>query len=761
MPFVDKLPVLIEQIRKATTEALRDVLKEDPTLASNDASFRPREIPEGGLLNSSEFNYEQYALFLVLRSIYAQVSEIEATRRRHENVLTESFTKSRSALLKSINDLRVFTFLQQFPEYDDVKFVDFNTARNLSERAPLAKIDTESRFMRLAVTSQRTARINRENVEPKITISHHGGGRSGSMIQDFNPARMLDGDTSTYWADLIVADAPIVQEYKDSRGKSRRCDGLVTDVILHLSESSRINVIRLLPFGEYPIGVIDIAYKESQHSDNWIPLPGFIEQDAGLDWIELAFKPVHASLIRVTLYQRNYVQGIYHMPASMVHNTNLLEHSIAEAYKDRVGTSAISDPEVAQVAAFPELLGLLEAIGEFDSEVLRTDMPEERVREHELTEATLRAMARVLSRPDISLAKDMLEPAGLQVAPEEEELLEVKTTEYLVGLREVRVSYASYTPVSYYSSPKFSASKTPVEISLFVNEEHPQYSDAYGAFRLTGINYDIDLGEGLRLPIHPSNLSDIQDEFVYVDRHTRVGYTRFLPQSAAVIVRKNGVRVNTTNYYFEIDETLSLGKLTILGDFSSIAIYTVTYTPHYSSSQIELLELINSTPIRVPESFDGTDETNKVVTKYIPFVAWQIINDATNFSKRVGEGVWEYIGDTSQAVDGVTYSSENPIYEPIKVLVNNIKATNITDYSSSSQPVFSEVDPASKRYQYFHIGNYIYFNAPIADKQITVEYNWLVQHIQLVTTLRCFKQSGVDITPRINDYRLQIRTSPL
>jgi len=761
MAFLNKLPEIVTRVRESTTKAIRALIQKDPTLAANNGTYRPREISEGDQLNSNEFTFEQQSLYMVLRSVYAQVTELDATRRRHETVINESFTKSRSTILKAINDLRSFAFLQQFPEYDDVKFVDFNAARNLSDKGPLANVDTESRYVRLAVSSRTEARINRPNIEPKIEIFHFGGGNSQSMVQDFYPARMLDRDTTTYWADLIVSDGPIEQEYIDSRNRSRKMYGLVTEVHVHLAEATRINILRLLPFGEYPIRVVDIAYKESENAERWTPLPDFVEGDAGLDWIEVTFRPIQASIIRVTLHQTNYVKGIYHLPEEMVHNTNLLEHSIADAYRDRVGVSAISDPEVAQVAAFPELLGVLEAISEFDTEVLKTDLPEERVHEYELTEGTLRAMARVLSRPDISVARDLLEPIGASANEDKTGLLEVETTEYLVGIRDLTVSYITYAPVSYYSSPKFVSSKTPVEVSLALTEIHPTAQDETGKYRITGIDYSLDLGEGLRFPIHPVNHVYVEDEFIFVDRHTKIGYTRFLPASVSIIVRRNGARVPTSDYTFTIDTDLSLGKLTISDNFASTAIYTITYAPGTGASRIEIPTRIDSSPLRVPESFDGTDDSNRVISTYIPFIAWSIVNDEDNFEKRTGEGVWEYIGTGSTEVDGVTYSADSLIYEPIEVLVNNIKATNITNYDSSIQSAFTEIDPAQNLYQYFHSGNYFYFNAPIKDTQITISYNWMVQHLQLIATLRSFKQAGVDVTPKISDYRIQIRTSPL
>lgn len=762
MAFLDKLSDTITRIREATNRRIRSLVQEDPNLVATGATYRPAELREGQTLDSAQFNFEMQTLYLTLRSVFAQVTEIDATRVRHENIINESFKKSRSVLLKALNDLRAFTFLQQFPEYDDVKFVDFNAARNLSERGPLAEVDTDTRVLRLAVTSQAEARVQRPNVEPKISIRHLGGGRSESLVQDFHPTRMLDGDDKTYWADLIVTDGPVTQDYTDSRGKSRRMFGLVTEVEVKLAEVTRVNRLRLLPFGEYPVGIIDIAYKESDSADRWIPLPDFVESDPNLDWVEINFPPVQASIIRVTLNQKNYTTGHYLIPRSAAENTNYMDHVISDAYRDRVGTSGISDPEVAQVAVYPELLGLLEAVGEFDTEVLKTDLPEERVREHELSERLLKAMARVLSRADISIARDMLEPAGIEVEREDETLLEIKTTEYLVGLREFQASYLTFEPKSYYASPQFAASRTPVEVSLVVGETHPIFEDGHGGYRMTNVVHEIDFGEGLRLPIFPQNFTSVQDEFVDVDRHTKVGYTTFLPASLGVFVRKNGVKLPTSHYTFSIDTSLLVGKLTISQGFSPTAIYTISYAPVSTAKFIELPTEITSTQVRVPETFDGTDENNKVVTKYLPFVAWEIINDSDDWTKRAGEGVWEYGGAGSTTIDGITYSTSGTnFYEPIEILVNNIKATNITDYESNTQPIFTDIDPQEKLYQYFHVGNQFYFNAPIKGQQVKVNYRWLVQHIQLISTLRTFKQAGVDVTPKINDFRIQIRTSPL
>ena len=773
MRFLNSPPKIIRDIKEATAKRIIEATKQFPDLGPMVNSYSPREIPPDGMLASSEFNMELIALFEELRGLYSQITAVSLNSLQQKNVLNEAFRSTKAATLKLINDLRVYQFLKLYPQYSAVRFVDFHTARNETKVGPTAVVDTESRILKLAVTDKRLSQlVHPTRGEARVSIFHHGGGKSGSLIQDFNPERMLDSDDSTFWADLIVTKEPIVQMYAKSNGVVRDAHGLTTDIEVTLNETTTVNSLRLLPFAEYPLILIDMAYKESVSQDHWVQVPGFKEKSAGLDWIDLQFRPIRAAQIRMTLLQENHIRGIYHLPERMVHATNLLEHAIPDAYLSRVGVTGLSDAQIAKVSIAPEMLGYLESLRDLDKAIESAQLPREEIREYELATNMLKKVGRILSKPDLSKTVDLLEPAGYYPPEEAEELIEVKTIEYMVGIRTLEVSTIHYTPVAYYASPEFHPVTTPISISLITDEVHPEFVEDGTAFRLTSIDYFVDLGEGLSYPILPANSTSggyptVKDEFVPIDRHTRVGYTRFKPiPYSPVTVRKNGVVMAPESFDFSHTPVAGgpdTGSLTILldEDFSPTAIYTVTYLPVGSATEIDIRNLITSTALRIPEIFDGTDEFSHVRTKYVPHIAYEIINNSVSWSRRTGEGIWDYLPATTVTVDGVTYSSTNDTYEPIVVRVNNIKARNITDYLSGDQPAFTSAVDGDNVHEYFQVGSDFYFNEQIESKQITIQYNWMVQYVQLLATLRCFKQAGVDITPRVNDFHIRMETSPL
>ncbi len=765
MRFLDAAPDVLKRIKQAAQQRIRNVIEADPVeLEGKPTSYSPRDIPENGILSSTEFNYEMVALFEELRTLYSQLTAIDLTNLQQQNVTADAFGATRAAILKVINDLRVHAFLRKNPEWTTARFVDFHVARNESQLAPLAEIDTQTRTLKLTKANKEAVQlVHPSRGEARISIFHHGGGTSGSLIQDFNPEKMLDTSDDTFWADLIVTDEPISQTYVKSNGQTRLCQGLVTDIEVTLAEASTINNIRMLPFAEYPITIVDLAYKESTGSDHWKQVPDFEEVESTLDWEEVSFRPIRAAILKVTLLQENYVKGIYHLPEGMVHATNLLEHSIADAYLARVGTTGLSDAQIGEVSVSPELLGYMEALRDFQGELDNISLPLERIREYELTQGILERVGRILSKPNLGETIDMLEPAGIFPEDEEERLIEISTTEYMVGMRTLEVFRVIYNEKSYYASPKFHPGGTPVQIGLATVDKHPQFLDANGEYRLSSVEYSIDLGEGLRYPLHPDNhlvggTPYVQDEHVELDRHTQYGRTRFIPQILTVQIRKNGVIVPRQHFSFQ--NTGDYGEVTMTGDFSRTAIYTVSYVPETGAMSILLPTILDSTALRVPETFDGTDEDSHISTHYIPYIEYEVVNDTARFAKREDESVYEYLLAAQHEADGITYDSGD-VYEPMKIFVNNVKAKNITDYEGGTQPAFTRDDRDSGIFQYFHVGSEVYFSETVPDKQITLEYNWMVQYVQVHATLKCFKQAGVDITPSVDRFTVKLETRPL
>ncbi len=774
MRFLDASPQIIKDIKAATQRRILEAYRAvDPTtdIVGLVDSYSPRVIPPNDILVADEFNFELYALLEELQGIFAQTTATDLNSLQHKNVINEAFNSTKAAILKVINDLRVFQFLKLYPKYNAVRFVDFHASRNDTKIGPTAIVDTDTRILKLAVTDKQVSQlVHPTRGEARVSITHLGGGKSGSLIQGFNPERMLDTDPNTFWADLQVTKEPVTQVYLKSNGTMYDAQGLVTEVEVTLNETTTVNNLRILPFAEHPLRVIDVAYKEAASQDHWVQVPDFQDQEAGLDWIDLQFRPIRAAQVRLTMLQENYTRGIYHLPERMVHATNLLEHAMSDAYLARVGTSGLSDAQVAEVSVAPEMMGYIESLRDLDKAIESAQLPTESIREYELATNLLKKVGRILSKPNLRDTKDLLEPMGYYPEEEEEKLIEVKTTEYIVGIRTLEIAKVSYTPVAYYASPQFHPGSTPLSISLVTNERHPTFIEDGSRFNLTAIEYAIDLGEGLQYPILPAsdtigNSPTVRDEFIPLNRHTRIGYTRFSPiEVTPLVVRKNGVKMSPSEYSYSrtLVNSTYYGRLTMSEDsFSPTAIYTISYVPLETAYEINIRSLINSTPLRIPEIFDGTDEFSHVRSRYIPHIAYEIVNDDVKWTRRSGEGIWDYLPASDSDIDGVTYSPTNNVYEPVIVRVNNVKARNITDYRTGTQPAFTSNIEGDNVYEYFQVGAAFYLNDQIDAKQITVEYNWMVQYVQLLATLQCFKQAGVDITPAVENFHVRMETSPL
>lgn len=122
----------------------------------------------------------------------------------------------------------------------------------------------------------------------------------------------------------------------------------------------------------------------------------------------------------------------------------------------------------------------------------------------------------------------------------------------------------------------------------------------------------------------------------------------------------------------------------------------------------------------------------------------------------------------SRFIIGRTVSHGNRIfglnidrYEPVKVLVNGVKAINRTNYLTREHPSFSsQTDGTSTKYEFIQAGKVLYFNGPVKGT-IEVTYEWLTQYLKLLATLRCHVPVSTIFTPKIDQARLRVKTTEL
>lgn len=810
-----------------------------------------RKAVAGDRISSEDWNKTQQEVFVDLNAIYRQVNQVGALSEQQAEVGSSEFQKSKAAIVKALSELSSYQFLRENPQYQDVKFLNFDDTRNFAEQTPKAMVDEKSRSLELAPTAKKVLQAgNLELGGSKITVNRLGGGLLGGLQDHFPVDNIVDANPDTFWSDMVLTDNRVNQTYVTSKGEQLLTEGLIAEVDIELNQIGRINTFRMLPFGPFPIKIVDILYKETTHADNWLPVPDFTAPNPTLDWYELTFKPITVSTLRIVIAQENYVNQVFHLPENLVNDQSLWTQIIRERSNTTLANADLTEQQIGKIAAEPEQLAYLKAVNDVSDE-LRSYTYEVEVGsdEYGVSINLIKATSAVLNRLSMDAGGELITTLGGE-SDATRRLVEIKKNEFVYGIREVEMSMSLYRQTGQWASPKFNSNSTILKVGLDTNETHPTYNDDQGEYKRTSIEYSLNLGEGVRRPILPETAPTIvtpagtrymvEAEYIEIPRFGQTGYTRFEPDSLIVTVRRNGQRISSDDYLFSVDSATGRGALQITSGYHANSVYTISYIAKESANVIDVDALFTSTKLDTPEVFDKTSSNNAIRLQYFPYVNYDIVNDktgwlredpmdatfrylptspvysegtievtngnpnitgvGTNFTSnidtdpskkyqiKIAGSTYNVLGATgqtnlqlespfsgttdtsgtltyslSQAVtlDGQTYAFDEMFYEPITVYVNDVKATNISNYYSKEHPAFIPQGRFGKGRQYIHMGQNLYFNEPIKDATIEVTYNWLTQYIQLETKMRCNIPVQTTVTPKLNSATIKIKNSVL
>ena len=107
------------------------------------------------------------------------------------------------------------------------------------------------------------------------------------------------------------------------------------------------------------------------------------------------------------------------------------------------------------------------------------------------------------------------------------------------------------------------------------------------------------------------------------------------------------------------------------------------------------------------------------------------------------------------------FGFDNLIYRPIDCSIGGTPAKNITDYVNLEQPAFTVSESQDEEYEFIHDGKNIYFNQPISESEILVDYKKIIDYVKVNCILRSSKVINPTLTPQVNEYRLLLNTSIL
>lgn len=617
-------------------------------------------------ISSSAWNEAQERVYIDLYSLYKSLAATQNQDLYVGALSREKFLQTRAAILKIINEVRLYQFLRGNPEFQDAKFIDFHGAINETERPPRAVVDADVRLLELpprtrTIQSRANASPNARDLKSTKVDIQVLGATAGGLYEAFSPDRMLDANPESFWADMAMAEGPVAQTYAPSGdgglGTTVETEGVLVHVTLTFSHVGIANNLKILPFGKYPVRVIDVAYKESVGQDQWLMLPNFRVDAPTTDWVEINFDPKTVAQVRITLEQTNYELVTYHLPEPLVRNAILWQQIGATELDDAVYQVQISARQAGPLEISPSQLARLQIVDDFATALETKDLEYARHRQYDVTSTLARAASKAVSKIKPDAANDILFPAFGEKEQDTQPVLAIRKYEYLYGVRSIELNYITYEPVAYYASAKFTSDATVLNASLTVEERHPVFNDGLGDYYRTSTEYDIELGKDRRYPIAPKtwyrdNDLVVPDEYIQFDRVTRTATTRLPIADLATVLRKNGERVQATKYavsILEVDDPnitnagiisdlnrfvtptntrVGRGLLTFLdaAEFDPNAVYTLQYVAAPGADELDIDGEINSTELVDPEVFEGTNRDHALVLSRFPYVDYNIIN---------------------------------------------------------------------------------------------------------------------------------------
>lgn len=623
----------------------------------NKVLLNPRYAVKGEKISSEDHNYNMEEIFLDLNALYQTINDTSDTIKKQETTLNSDYQKSRATIEKLINDVKVYSLRARYPEFNEVKLIDFNASLNTTRLTPAASVNPNTRLLELKpLNTVRTHLINRANRNTKIYTKTYSQGLKGGLSNLFPPENMVDQKPESFWGTIVLADGPVSQLYEKSTSSGGSytvaVDGPIVEIYFKFSHVEKVNTIRLLPFSEFPIKIVDISYRPNSSSQIFIPIKDFQEATT-LDWEEYNFSSILCSEVKVTIAQENYKKLSYLLPKSIVSNTDIFQSILVQRAKEKAN-SQVQDSDFS--------LYVINAITSYD---IAIDSLQELYKNNgvDITiqpstqyysdfEKLLKLVYSEFSQNEIrNLSAGLLSNEPLQQP--NNNLITMTKYEYVLGIREIEINYQFYYPVGYYESEKFLPEATVSEIEIEVDERHVEIPTSWqDDFRKTSTEWLVDIGDNRIIPIHPKNIVDevdnlpcAKDERLEFDILTNKAYTRLGGYySVPYRLKKNALLVPSEAYTAtRITGSIPKIEITLTGDwFDPNSIYTIDYAVDRSSYSIPVLDRFDSEPVQTPEIFKEVGSNNEITLSKFPYINYEIINLTGFFIKEEDKSSWNY-----------------------------------------------------------------------------------------------------------------------
>jgi len=646
----------IRTARQELEEANR-LLEEIKSRVGNQI-FSPRFAIAEEVISSNSHNTNMEGLFVDLNALYAEIDSIGSASSTKTTALASDYLKSRAAIEKLLTDARTFALRKKYKQFNEINIIDFNSARNVTSAFPSAQVDPKTRLLELQpLTSSRAHIENRVERITRIYTKTLSPGLKGELVSNLPPEGMIDQKPETFWGTLVLMDTPVRQTYALSNSVDAKVAGPVVEVYLRFSHIEQLNVVRVLPFGEYPLQVIDVSYRPNSTSEVFYPVTDFTPETT-LDWVEINFPKVYASELKISLLQENPKQVLYHLPRSLVVNTDIFSN-IIKARAQKIVGSMFFDSDLSQ-DLLKSQSAYSDALADLNSLLSEVDLYKSPLEEQQLNLDLLASIGLVFGQVDEHQAQQLIDTDLVHLS-EEEEIIEVQKYEYVLGVREIEATYEIYAPTCHFESETYLPQATISTVQIEVDEERLREQNSWGFYYENSTEWSIDVGEGRILPIHPINFTGVfstpgvEGERLEFDRNTAVALTRLGAATNNVLaLRRNGQLIGMTGYTAARQTgAIPKMKVQILPDYwDEDSIYTVDYEVSSDSYEVDLIAHLDPRDLPSPEIHSEMGPDSDIILSKYPFILYEVINRTGEFTKSSKQSIWTYQSSEPNLVTG-------------------------------------------------------------------------------------------------------------
>lgn len=705
-----------------------------------------RKATKYGKIVSKDYNNTMDEAFVDLGALFKQNNNINKTIKVHR-LINESVLRDIKAALATVeNDIIVHKVIKENKTgITDVKFNSFYKADNLSiDSVYAAQTDTETNSIKLPKGLDHSSLSIDGLAMADIDIFHFGGGIKGTIEDESHRKELaIDGSTETFWGEVILVDEPIRQVYA---GETQF--GAVCEVVISLFRADLVNNIRFNPFTNYPMTILGIYYKPSVNSD-WVDIG--VESVTSTTTMEFNFSEVIAKQIKIVINQRNPSINTYKIPKRIINNAQLWQQIVDREFSISTETDVPIQATQDMIDYITGWQAYVDATKSYEATLKSIGKPSNYEQTQSISESVFDAVTKEMTK---SGGENIVDPLKLDLYSKKpevtDELIEVRKYEYVYGAYNIDIRKIWYLETGEYISPMYIPNGAVLETRLDTSEVVPSG---------TTIEYQVATRPEEWKNILPSG-GYIFQERLDIDSNTQTGYIRFPCSGSIDGLYRNGNIIPVTDYVFNNTDS---SVVVASGWYTATSAYTVAYAPKGVTDITPSGVIVNfagDSLLDADETYAGVGSRQyKIDVGHYPYINYSIINDTSKAGKSMPafsdeDGRWLNIsGVTKYGIASGEY------YDILKVTVNGFDSINRTDYLAGIRPALTAYDEIMyPYYEYIHSGKSLYFNTPLADKEVKVKYKYLNDFIQLRALLRNNSRGNVSMTPILNDFTLKLRT---